>query len=173
MRRSSFRRTVVGLLLSHVVTVAALGLVGGIVGTVVATTAAPALATPRESIQKYKKSSQRWIEVDVTRQRLIAWEGKTWVEAFIVSTGKSSTPTPIGTYSIYTKQATARMQGDGYDISDVPHVMYFTGGFGFHGAYWHNSFGTPVSHGCVNLAPSKARWLFNWAPMGTPVVIHD
>jgi lipoprotein-anchoring transpeptidase ErfK/SrfK len=64
------------------------------------------------------------------------------------------------------------MRGEDYDIADVPHVMYFHQGYGFHGAYWHNAFGTPVSHGCINIAPDKAQWLFNFAGVGTPVVIH-
>ncbi len=138
--------------------------------------AAPAVAEmggTAKSIQTLKKSSKRWIEVDLSSQRLIAWEGKTWVNAVIVSTGKDSTPTPKGTFEVYVKHSTARMQGDDYDIPDVPHVMYFTGGYGFHGAYWHKNFGTPVSHGCINLAPDKARWLYNFADVGTPVVIHQ
>jgi lipoprotein-anchoring transpeptidase ErfK/SrfK len=134
---------------------------------------AEAITGTAKSIQTLKKSSKRWIEVDLSTQRLIAWEGKTWVNAVIVSTGKDSTPTPKGTFEVYVKHSTARMQGDDYDIPDVPHVMYFTGGYGFHGAYWHKRFGTPVSHGCVNLAPDKARWLYNFADVGTPVVIHQ
>jgi lipoprotein-anchoring transpeptidase ErfK/SrfK len=124
-------------------------------------------------IQTLKRGKDRWIEVDLSSQRLIAWEGKTWVNAVIVSTGKSSTPTPTGVFDVYVKYRTTRMQGDDYDIPDVPHVMYFSGGYGFHGAYWHKSFGTPVSHGCINLAPDKARWLYNFASVGTPVVIHQ
>jgi lipoprotein-anchoring transpeptidase ErfK/SrfK len=126
-----------------------------------------------KTIQTLKRGQDRWIEIDLSTQRLIAWEGKTWVSAVIVSTGKASTPTPTGVFDIYVKYRTARMQGDDYDIPDVPHVMYFSGGYGFHGAYWHKSFGTPVSHGCINLAPDKARWLYNFASVGTPVVIHQ
>jgi lipoprotein-anchoring transpeptidase ErfK/SrfK len=91
----------------------------------------------------------------------------------IVSTGKPSTPTVTGVFNIYAKYPQARMQGADYDIADVPHVMYFYGGYGFHGAYWHHRFGTPVSHGCVNLSPDKAKWLFNFASVGTPVVVRD
>jgi lipoprotein-anchoring transpeptidase ErfK/SrfK len=119
-----------------------------------------------------KRSKQRWIQVDLKKQRLIAWDGNRWVDAMIVSTGKDATPTPTGVYEVYVKYREARMQGDDYDIPDVPHVMYFSGGYGFHGAYWHNNFGTPVSHGCVNLAVDKAKWLYNFASVGTPIVIH-
>jgi lipoprotein-anchoring transpeptidase ErfK/SrfK len=130
------------------------------------------LSTTQQKIRDLKRSKQRWIQVNLAKQRVIAWDGDRWVDAMIVSTGKDSTPTPTGVYEIYVKHRETRMRGDDYDISDVPHVMYFTGGYGFHGAYWHNSFGTPVSHGCVNLAPDKAKWLYNFATVGTPVVIQ-
>jgi lipoprotein-anchoring transpeptidase ErfK/SrfK len=131
------------------------------------------LSTTQQKIRDLKRSKQRWIQVDLTKQRVIAWDGNRWVDAMIVSTGKDATPTPTGVYDIYVKYREARMQGDDYDIPDVPHVMYFSGGYGFHGAYWHNKFGTPVSHGCINLALDKAKWLYNFAAVGTTVVIHD
>jgi lipoprotein-anchoring transpeptidase ErfK/SrfK len=130
------------------------------------------LSTTQQKMRELKRSKQRWIQVDLTKQRVIAWDGSRWVDAMIVSTGKDATPTITGVYDIYIKHREARMQGDDYDIPDVPHVMYFSGGYGFHGAYWHNNFGTPVSHGCVNLALDKAKWLYNFAAIGTPVVIH-
>jgi lipoprotein-anchoring transpeptidase ErfK/SrfK len=64
------------------------------------------------------------------------------------------------------------MRGKGYDIPDVPYTMYFYEGYAIHGAYWHHRFGTPVSHGCVNLPVRQAHKLFNWTPMGTLVVVH-
>lgn len=140
--------------------------------TAAKSTAPKRLSQTQQKIQDLKKTTQRWIEVDLTKQRVIAWEGKRWVDAMKVSTGKDSTPTPTGIYDVYVKYREARMQGDDYDIPDVPFVMYFSGGYGFHGAYWHNKFGTPVSHGCVNLAVDKADWLFHFASVGTPVVIH-
>jgi lipoprotein-anchoring transpeptidase ErfK/SrfK len=135
--------------------------------------AAPAKpSSTQQKIRELKRSKQRWIQVDLKKQRLIAWDGNRWVDAMIVSTGKDATPTPTGVYEVYVKYREARMQGDDYDIPDVPHVMYFSGGYGFHGAYWHNNFGTPFSHGCVNLAVDKAKWLYNFASVGTPIVIH-
>jgi lipoprotein-anchoring transpeptidase ErfK/SrfK len=131
------------------------------------------LSQTQRAIAKLKKSPDRWIEVNLTTQRVIAWEGKRWVNAMIVSTGKSATPTVTGVFDVYDRYREARMQGDDYDIPDVPYVMYFSGGYGFHGAYWHNRFGTPVSHGCVNLAVDKAKWLYDFAAIGTPVVVHD
>ena len=63
--------------------------------------------------------------------------------------------------------------GYNYELEDVPHVMYFFEDYALHGAYWHNNFGVPMSHGCVNVNPVDAGWLFNWAPIGTTVNIHD
>ncbi|WP_421655716.1 L,D-transpeptidase [Leptothermofonsia sp. ETS-13] len=123
-------------------------------------------------IQDLQQSNQRWIQIDLPHQRLIAWEGASPVYAVLISTGKSSTPTPTGIFSIQTRHRYARMQGDDYDISDVPYTMYYSGNYAIHGAYWHRRFGTPVSHGCVNVAVNHARWLFYWATVGTPVVVH-
>ncbi|MGF1492268.1 MAG: L,D-transpeptidase [Microcoleaceae cyanobacterium] len=120
-----------------------------------------------------QQSPDRWIEIDLTRQRLVAWEGNKPVYAVIVSTGKASTPTRKGTFEIQTKHVEARMQGEDYDVPDVPYTMYYDGGMAIHGAYWHNRFGTPVSHGCTNVAVNHAEWLFEWASVGTPVVVHD
>lgn len=125
-----------------------------------------------QAISTYKNTRQRWIEIRLSTQRLIAWEGKKQVYAVIVSTGKASTPTPKGIFAIQSQIRSARMQGDDYDIPDVPYTMYYSGGYGIHGAYWHSSFGTPVSHGCVNVAVDHAKWLFYWAEVGTPVVVH-
>jgi len=118
--------------------------------------------------------STRWIEVNLVRQRLNAWENGKIVMTSLVSSGKARTPTVRGTYYIYVKLASTRMRGccPAYDTPNVPWTMYFYSGYGIHGAYWHNSFGTPVSHGCVNLPVATARRLFNWASVGTKVVIY-
>lgn len=125
------------------------------------------------TILELKQSGQKWIEVDLSSQRLYAWEGDRSVYAILVSTGKASTPTPTGTFAIQTRHRSARMQGVDYDVPDVPYTMYYYRGYAIHGAYWHHRFGTPVSHGCTNVAVNHARWLFNWASVGTPVVVHD
>lgn len=154
--------------------VATLGV--AVVPAIVTPAVVPAQAAQTDStkatIARLKQSQQRWIEVNLTTQRVIAWEGNRWVDAMIVSTGKKSTPTVTGVFDVYVKYRRARMQGADYDITNVPHVMYFHRGYGFHGAFWHNRFGTPVSHGCINLALDKAEWLFNFASVGTPVVVH-
>jgi lipoprotein-anchoring transpeptidase ErfK/SrfK len=91
----------------------------------------------------------------------------------LVSTGKRSTPTIKGKFVIGAKYRYARIRGPGYDIPNVPYTMYFYNGYAIHGAFWHNRFGTPVSHGCVNLPVKQARKLFNWANVGTAVVVQN
>jgi lipoprotein-anchoring transpeptidase ErfK/SrfK len=130
-----------------------------------------------ESITKkaieLEASQERWIQIDLKNQRLIAWEGAKPVYAVVISTGKTSTPTRTGVFKIQTKLAKSRMSGNDYDIPDVPYVMFYEGNYAIHGAYWHSRFGSPVSHGCVNVAVDHARWLFDWASVGTPVVISE
>lgn len=127
----------------------------------------------RQSIQRLKQSERRWIQVDISDQRLVAWKGETPVYAMPISTGKKLTPTLTGVFNIQTKLRKTRMQGRDYNVPNVPHVMYYDGGYGIHGAYWHNNFGTPVSRGCVNLRPRHARMLYSWASVGTPVVVKQ
>ncbi|MDY6939167.1 MAG: L,D-transpeptidase [Cyanobacteriota bacterium] len=126
-----------------------------------------------DEMQSLKKANGRWIEVDITRQRLIAWEGPNPVYAIVVSTGKPSTPTLPGLFAIQSKYPSVRMQGADYDVPDVPYAMFYYGtSYAIHGAYWHDDFGTPVSRGCTNVAPDHAEWLYHWAAVGTPVVFH-
>ena len=152
-------------------------------GAVVALTAldaalAPAHAQTKQPIvaakmQELQQSDQRWIQIDLSKQRLVAWEGGKPVYAVVVSTGKGSTPTRTGTFAIKSKHRSARMRGADYDVPNVPYTMYYHGGYAIHGAYWHRRFGTPVSHGCINVAVNHSKWLFNWAAVGTPVVVHN
>lgn len=115
---------------------------------------------------------ERWIEVIVSEQKLIAWQGDTPVFETIVSTGKPGFATIPGEFRIYVKYDKTRMRGPGYDTPDVPWTMYYYRGFAIHGAYWHNNFGTPVSHGCVNLRVPEAKALYDWASVGTRVVVR-
>ena len=129
------------------------------------------------AIASLQDSQQRWLEVDLSNQRLIAWQGNTQVYAVIISGGTEFDPTLPGTFTIQSKHESARMQGQGYDgetydIPDVPFTMYYDGNYAIHGAYWHESFGTPVSRGCINVAVNHAEWFFSWTSIGTPVVVH-
>jgi lipoprotein-anchoring transpeptidase ErfK/SrfK len=114
----------------------------------------------------------RWIEVNLSEQRVYAWEGDVLLNSFLVSTGTWATPTVTGTFNIWHKTPLQAMSGPGYYLPDVPYVMYFYKDYGFHGTYWHNNFGTPMSHGCVNLTIPDSEWLYNWASYGTTVKVH-
>ncbi|HEY9890519.1 MAG TPA: L,D-transpeptidase [Candidatus Sericytochromatia bacterium] len=161
---SNWRRCYRTLLTSAVITLIAIN------GWVAPAVTAPA-SEIAQKIAALKRQQTRWIQIDLKKQRLIAWDGKNPVHAVVISTGKDATPTLSGVFKIQSKHEKARMRGDNYDIPDVPYVMFYEGNYGIHGAYWHRSFGTPVSHGCVNVAVDHARWLFNWATVGTPVVV--
>jgi lipoprotein-anchoring transpeptidase ErfK/SrfK len=114
----------------------------------------------------------RWIDVNLTTQRVIAYEGNVAVRSTLVSTGLPATPTPTGQYRVYVKYVADDMAGPGYYLPAVPYVMYFYRGYSLHGTYWHSNFGRPMSHGCVNLPTPEAQWLFNWASVGTLVNVH-
>lgn len=120
----------------------------------------------------------KWIEVDLSEQKLYMKEGTSTVGSFLVSTGKWA-PTPKGEWRIWTKLRYTRMSGGSqalgtyYNLPNVPYTMYYNQGYGIHGAYWHNNFGNPMSHGCVNMKPEEAGIVFNWASVGTRVVIHS
>lgn len=117
-------------------------------------------------------SGEKWIDINLSQQRITAYQGQTPVYSAIVSTGLPRTPTVVGTFSVYAKYTATPMSGPGYYLPAVPHTMYFYRGYAIHGAYWHNNFGTPMSHGCVNLSLPDAEWFYNWSPMGIKVVSH-
>jgi LysM repeat protein len=114
----------------------------------------------------------RWIDVDLSAQRVRAYQGNTAVRSMVVSTGIARYPTPPGRFRIYAKYPSVTMSGPGYYLPGVPHTMFFYGGYALHGTYWHSNFGTPMSHGCINLTKADAAWLYSWASVGTQVVIH-
>ncbi len=119
----------------------------------------------------------RWIHVSLSNQSLVAYEGDVAVFATLVSTGKEGHETPAGLFQIQSKHVSATMDDEAspdgaYSIEDVPWTMYFNGNIALHGAFWHNSFGTVRSHGCVNLAPADARWLFQWTTPTLPAAWH-
>ncbi len=117
-------------------------------------------------------NGEHWIDVDLSQQRVYAYEGDIVVNSFVVSTGTWQTPTVTGKYKVWIKLLSTSMSGPGYYVPDVPYVMYFYKGYGLHGTYWHNNFGTPMSHGCVNLTVSDAQWLYNFSSVGTVVNVH-
>jgi LysM repeat protein len=128
------------------------------------------------SVQKVVSPSvargKKWIEVDLSSQRLVAHQGDSVVLRIKVSTGLRNTPTPVGRYAVRTKVRRQTMTGPGYNLPNVQWVMYFYRDYSIHGTYWHNRFGRPMSHGCVNVRNRDAQFLYNWANYGTPIVIH-
>ena len=116
--------------------------------------------------------NELWVDVDLSLQRAYVYQGDQELNNFLVSTGTRYHPTVTGTYKIYVKYRSATMSGPGYYLPRVPYVMYFYKDYGLHGTYWHHNFGTPMSHGCINLKTNDAGWLFNLASVGTVVNIH-
>jgi len=129
-------------------------------------------AAPPAAVAANGVSGERWIDVNLSTQSVYAYQGNTVVNSFIVSTGTSLHPTVTGRFKIWIKLKSTTMSGPGYYLPNVPYVMYFYKGYGLHGTYWHHNFGTPMSHGCVNLETSDAAWLYNWASEGTVVNVH-
>jgi len=113
-----------------------------------------------------------WMEVDLSGQMLYAYRGDQLLNAFTVSTGTSKYPTVTGAYKIYAKLPTYTMIGPGYNLPDVPYVLFFHKGYSIHGTYWHSNFGTPMSHGCVNMYTNDAAWVYEQATIGSYVFVH-
>lgn len=118
----------------------------------------------------------RWIHVRLSEQTLVAYEGDRPVYATVVSTGRPGFETPTGLYWIGGKHVTTTMDDlaseDPFLIEDVPWAMFFEGSYALHGAFWHEGFGRVRSHGCVNLAPADAQWLFRWTTPSLPPAWH-
>lgn len=131
---------------------------------------------------KYSTSTLKKIIVDRSEQKLSAYDGENLFMETSISTGLELTPTPRGNFMVFKKTPSRYMQGpipglpskQYYDLPGVPWNLYFTHqGAVIHGAYWHTSFGSPYSHGCVNLSPQDAKKLYYWAVLGTTVVVQD
>lgn len=139
-------------------------------GSLISPSPAPAPAPQPQPV--HMPAGEKWIDVNVTTQTLSAYEGDKLVFTTKVSTGVRRYPTVLGRFRIRTKLRSQTMVGPGYYLPNVPYVMYFYAGYAIHGTYWHNDFGRPRSHGCVNLSIPDAKWLYEWAPIGTLVVTH-
>jgi hypothetical protein len=163
--------------------------------------ASEAVKTNPGSPPKDLAPGEKWIDVNLKSQTLVAFEGDKPVFATAVSTGREDKGdkekdhrTPTGTFRIREKHVAATMDGDvasdgPYSIEDVPWIMYYSGSYALHGAFWHNNFGRQQSHGCTNLAPLDAKAIFGWTEPrlpdgwhgvwataekpGTRVVVHE
>ena len=153
-----------------------------------------AISAEQKVLGLVSDKEEKWIEVDISDQKLYAHEGEQIIYEFLVSTGKWAR-TPIGEFRTWSKFRYLTMnggdkaQGTYYHLPNVPYVMFFYNGFALHGTYWHNNFGVPMSHGCVNLSIPNAEKLYFWTnpqvkegqsafyptalDQGTRVIIHE
>ena len=140
-------------------------------------------------IEQFSTGKDRRLFVYLDSQRVDAVENGEVVRTFKVSTGKSKTPTVTGSFYIYDRYRHKTMRSDVgrgqrgfYEVEDVPYTQFFHKDYAFHGAFWHNNFGHPASHGCINMAtkdqnkrwtnvPEDAGWLYRWASLGLPVTV--
>jgi lipoprotein-anchoring transpeptidase ErfK/SrfK len=128
---------------------------------------------------------RKWVDVSIKEQTLVAYVGRRAVYATMVSTGRGGLGDPEtqqatvrGSFMIYQKDVSSTMDGeddvaaDSRALRDVPFVQYFHKGFALHGTYWHDDFGKVRSHGCVNLSPIDAAWMFEWTDPSVPSDWH-
>lgn len=119
----------------------------------------------------------KWVEVNLTKQTTTLYSGEQPLHSFVISSGVHPWPTPTGTYKVWFKNPIQRMQGgsreagDYYNLPNVRWNTYFNRDIGFHTAYWHNNFGRPMSHGCINMREADAKVVYDFAPIGTMVVV--
>jgi hypothetical protein len=136
-----------------------------------------------KKMPKWAKDGERWIDVSIAKQVLLAYDGTQPAYATLISSGEAgledpetSKSTARGIFRIHTKHLTTTMSskvvGEEFELKDIPYVQYFEEGYALHAAYWHDDFGTPRSHGCINLAPEDARWLFQWTEPQLPPGWH-
>jgi hypothetical protein len=128
-------------------------------------------------VRLLRTKNLKWVLVDLSKQKTYCKLGKKTKKTYVISSGRSATPTVRGTYYIYLKRKIHTMVGyeNGRKIYETPNVRwicYFVGAYAFHATYWHNNFGHPMSHGCVNMRTNEAKWLYKWAPMGTKVKVQ-
>jgi lipoprotein-anchoring transpeptidase ErfK/SrfK len=138
----------------------------------------------RDSFPSFATGSRKWIDISIKHQTLVAYVGTKAVYATLVSTGlggmadpEKAPATVRGTFMIHAKHISSTMDGeedksDSFNLRDVPFVQYFHKGYALHGTYWHNEFGKLRSHGCVNLSPIDAAWLFEWTDPIVPLGWH-
>jgi hypothetical protein len=139
---------------------------------------------PAKNMPGWGNAGEKWIDINLTKQTMLLYEGTDPVFVTLISSGeagledaKHTTATKRGIFRIHTKHVTATMSsaeiGEEFELQDVPYVQYFDKeGYAIHGAYWHDRFGIPKSHGCINLSPEDARRLFHWTEPKVPVGWH-
>ena len=119
----------------------------------------------------------RWVHFDLDEQTFVAYEGSSPRYASLISSGAKGYETPVGLYRTERKYLTKTMRGPDdkhgrYRVEEIPWVLYYDGNYAVHGAYWHSSFGNVRSHGCTNVSPADAQWLFRWDEASVPPGWH-
>jgi len=122
-------------------------------------------------------ANAKWVHVDLAEQTLVAYEGAKPVYATVISSGKEGYEPPTGLFEVQQKYISTTMNAtdpiDGfYEVEEVPWTLYYHGGYALHGAYWHTDFGKVRSHGCTNIAPVDARWIYYWSDPEVPPAWH-
>jgi len=132
---------------------------------------------PYETVTFYPSAkpgryASRYIDVNLSEQKLYAFEGSKLVNEFLISSGRSGYKTPPGEFSVWGKTRSQVMDGPDFYLPNVQWISWFNGEISVHGTYWHNNFGTPMSHGCINASNENAEWVYNFVDIGTPVYVH-
>jgi lipoprotein-anchoring transpeptidase ErfK/SrfK len=139
---------------------------------------------PRENFPSFATGSRKWVDISILQQSLVAYVGRKAEYVTLVSTGRGmlgdpekTFASPQGTFMIHDKHVAVTMDGsedkaDSYALLDVPFVQYFHKGYALHGTYWHDEYGRVRSHGCINLAPIDAAWMFEWTDPPVPQHWH-
>jgi len=122
-------------------------------------------------------AGSKWVHVDLPEQTLVAYEGQKPVYATVISSGKEGYEPPTGLFKVQQKYISTTMNAtdpiDGfYEVEEVPWTLYYHRGYALHGAYWHTDFGKVRSHGCTNIAPVDARWIYYWSDPEVPPAWH-
>jgi len=121
---------------------------------------------------------ENWVEVNLSDQTTMLWNGSQLIQTFVIASGVARWPTVTGEFRIWYKTPSQTMTGgskaDGtyYYQTNVKWVSYFYKNYAFHGKYWNNIFGRPTSHGCINMREEDAKILYDFAPLGTRVIVH-
>lgn len=140
----------------------------------------PDIAVAVKTVPDGPVNGIKTIFVDLSEQRLWTYDRGHLVKTYLISSGTKKFPTPTGEYSISLKREKTRMtwyygadSADNYDLKDVPWVLTFKAPYNIHGAYWHNNFGHRMSHGCVNMSVADSKEVYEWAEIGTVVVVQE
>jgi lipoprotein-anchoring transpeptidase ErfK/SrfK len=137
------------------------------------------ITVPEKKVIQGRTDYYKYIDIDLSEQKLRAYKNGVLEKEFLVSTGVERYATPQGTFPIRRKIFKKDYKWeygpehpDNYDIKDVPYNLQFLPTYYLHNAFWHNNFGHPMSHGCVNINLENSKWIYEWAQVGDPVIIH-